>query len=191
MIAITWFEAAEYCNWLSELEGIPDDQWCFEPNEEGEFGPGMKAKENFLELSGYRLATEPEWEFACRAGTTTSRYYGLSVDLLPNYAWFAANNLNHTRPVGTKKPNDFGLFDMQGNTFDWCYDLVEDADEEVLAADDAPTSEAVTATGNRILRGGSFVVPEANVRSAARYFNQPGTRRLGTGFRIVRSLPGS
>ncbi len=189
MIAITWFEAASYCNWLSGQEGIPEEQWCFEPNEDGEFGPGMKAKDNFLELAGYRLATEAEWEYSCRAETRTSRYFGLSVDLLPCYAWFAANNENFTRPVGTRKPNDFGLFDMHGNVFDWCYDMVDDEQDEVQLNDDSPVTEPVTATGNRILRGGSFVVPEANVRSAARYFNQPSTRRLGTGFRIVRSMP--
>lgn len=193
MIAITWFEAVEFCNWLSEREGIPPDQWCYEPNEDGEFGPGMKAKDGFLELSGYRLPTEPEWEFACRAGTTTSRYYGFCIDLLDHYAWYAENNANRTRPVGTKKPNDFGLFDMQGNVFEWCYNEVEDADAdaELEPADDNPPTEAVEATGNRILRGGSFVVPEANVRSAARYFNQPATRRLGTGFRVMRSFPGN
>ena len=132
-IGMTWYEAAAYCNWLSEQEGIPKEQWCYEPNEKGNYGPGMKAKDKYLELSGYRLPTEAEWEYACRAGTVTSRYYGLSDTLLAQYAWYEANGQNRTWPVGSLKPNDFGLFDMHGNAWDWCDDSYQDYPK---AADD-------------------------------------------------------
>ena len=63
-----WYEAAWYCNWLSECEGISSDQWCYEPNEQGKFDAGMKIKSGFLDLTGYRLPIQSEWEFAARAG---------------------------------------------------------------------------------------------------------------------------
>ena len=128
-VAMTWYEAAAYCNWLSEQEGIDEKQWCYEPNEKGEYGPGMKAKDNYLKLSGYRLPTEAEWEYACRAGTVTSRYYGLTETLLEKYAWYEPNSQDRTWPVGSLKPNDFGLFDMHGNAWEWCDDPYRDYPE--------------------------------------------------------------
>ena len=71
---VTWYDAAAYCNWLSEQEGIPKTQWCYDPDQK--FAEGMKLPADYLSRTGYRLPSEAEWEFACRAGTISSRYYG-------------------------------------------------------------------------------------------------------------------
>ena len=75
-----------------------------------------------LKRTGYRLPTEAEWEYACRAGAITSRYYGLSIDLLEQYARYQANSQDHAWPCGSLLPNDLGLFDMLGNVYEWCQD---------------------------------------------------------------------
>ena len=189
-VAMTWYEAAQYCNWLSEQEGIEEKQWCYEPNEKGEYGPGMKAKDKYLELSGYRLPTEAEWEYACRAGTVTSRYYGLSDTLLVKYAWYEANGLNQTWPVGSLKPNDFGLFDMLGNVWEWCDDLYHPYPSATNGiSEDLGSMEPVIDVGFRVLRGGSFSTYARVVRSACRNFDAPAYRDANIGFRPSRTLP--
>ncbi len=188
---MTWYEAAAYCNWLSEQEGIDETQWCYEPKEKGgAFDPGMKAKDNYLKLSGYRLPTEAEWEFACRAGTVTSRYYGLTETLLKKYAWYEANAENRTWPVRSLKPNDFGLFDMHGNAWEWCDDKYQPYPKGADAiSEDAGSTKPVIDGLTRVVRGGAFGDQPVNVRSAARLFNRPTSRNLVTGFRPARTLP--
>jgi formylglycine-generating enzyme required for sulfatase activity len=187
---MTWYEAAWYCNWLSEQEGIPRDQWCYETNDKGQYDSGMKPKQNFWQLTGYRLPTEAEWEYACRAGTSTSRYYGVSNVLLPFYAWYMANGADRTHPVARLKPNDFGLFDMQGNVYEWCFDPdyrrnVGFAEDETVP--DMPSLEGINTTVHRMLRGGAFTTTAPNVRSAGRGANQPGNRNTYAGFRPART----
>ncbi len=190
MVAMTWYEAAWYCNWLSEQEGIPEDQWCYEPNDKGQYGPGMQAKDKFWELSGYRLPTEVEWEFACRAEADSSRYYGVTEALLPRYAWYLENGDEHAWPVASLKPNDFGLFDMQGNAFEWVYDTYGDyPSSSEDAVPDTPNSKAISDTEGGVLRGGSFSNRPSNVRSARRDRYLPPTRLYDGGFRPSRTYP--
>jgi eukaryotic-like serine/threonine-protein kinase len=117
-----WYSAAHYCNWLSEQEGLPKDQWCYLPNEAGAFVEGMTIPADVLERTGYRLPTEAEWEYACRAGAVTARYYGSSTDLLDAYARCQANSKEHASMCGSQFSNDLGLFDMQENEYEWCQD---------------------------------------------------------------------
>ena len=82
----------------------------------------MKPADDFLQCQGYRLPTEAEWEYACRAHAVTSRCYGQVDGLLPEYAWYRANSGEQSQPGGMLKPNDFGIFDMHGNVSEWCHD---------------------------------------------------------------------
>jgi formylglycine-generating enzyme required for sulfatase activity len=117
VVGINWFMAAEYCNLLSKEENIPKEQWCYDTDVRGQV---TKLRANYLSLRGYRLPTEAEMEYATRAGAVTSRYFGETEELLEKYAWYERNSNKMLWRVGTKKPNDFGLFDVQGNCFTWC-----------------------------------------------------------------------
>jgi formylglycine-generating enzyme required for sulfatase activity len=118
-IDASWYEAAEYCNLLSNREGSAETEWCYEQNQTGKCAEGMKIKAGYLGLKGYRFPTGAEWEYACRAGSTVCYSFGEPAELLEKYGWFKSNSLSETHPCGTLKPNDLGLFDMHGNVWQW------------------------------------------------------------------------
>jgi formylglycine-generating enzyme required for sulfatase activity len=184
---ITWFMAAQYCNWLSEQEKLPNEQWCYEADANGNV---TKLKENYLRLQGYRLPTEAEWEYACRAGSGTSRYYGATEELLGYYAWYDQNSENRTWPVGTKKPNDWGLFDMHGNIWTWCQEVYRaNLASGAGNKDDIEDILTINRENSRVLRGGAFLHRAVGIPTANRVVYGPSVRSDYVGFRPARTLP--
>ncbi len=194
VICVSWYGAAAYCNWLSEQEGLPKDQWCYLPNRGGRIRQGVTIPADVLQRTGYRLPTAAEWEYACRAGTITSRYYGNSVDLLGAYAWYRDNSQEHAWPCGSLLPNDLGLFDMLGNVHEWCQDRVEEYQpgEENSVIDVIINLEYVKKDYQRIPRGAGFNFSAANARSGVRTSWQlPSEMNIALGFRPARSCSDS
>ncbi len=125
----------------------------------------------------YRLPTEAEWEYACRAGTA-----GDFAGSLDEMGWYMSNSGSQTHPVGTKKPNAWGLYDMHGNVLQWCQDWYGDYPGGKVVDPQGPGSGS-----NRVIRGGSWGSDATNCRSAARHRYSPDNRAAGLGFRLVRA----
>jgi formylglycine-generating enzyme required for sulfatase activity len=150
---------------------------------------GMKLAPNYLHRTGYRLPSEAEWEYACRAGAVTSRYYGETEELLPRYGWYSENAGERAWPVGSKKPNDLGLFDMHGNVWAWCQEKFKNYPQgKETVFDDMEDILSISKEDALVLRGGSFANRGVFVRSARRTAALPGVRDLYYGFRAARTI---
>jgi formylglycine-generating enzyme required for sulfatase activity len=125
----------------------------------------------------YRLPTEAEWEYACRAGST-----GDYAGKLDEMGWYEENAGRQTHPVGQKQPNAWGLYDMHGNVSEWCQDSYRLYPDGVVTDPQGPSSDS-----NRVIRGGGWGYAAAYCRSAYRYGLSPGYRDLALGFRLVRT----
>jgi formylglycine-generating enzyme required for sulfatase activity len=182
MTQVDWYKAAAYCNWLSDQENL---EKCYQEDAQGNV-VGLKAK--YLSLTGYRLPTEAEWEYACRAGAVTSRCYGESEELLRKYAWYFPNGKGRSRPVGGKKPNDLGLFDMHGNVWTWCQERYRPFPKGPGIENDIEDILSINKQESRVLRCGSFIYQAVDVRSAVRYSVVPTFRSYDVGFRPARTF---
>ena len=200
---ISWYEAAAYCNWLSAQAGIPKSEWCYPEDPR----PGMTVTEDSVKRTGFRLPTEAEWEYFCRARTETSRPFGESPEFLSRFAWTWLNADTQIHPPGQLLPNEFGLFDVLGNAWEWCQDgppghyVRGESDlppypagtKEEPAADPVRT-ENVDAFDRanetwRILRGGAFSYSPDHARSAYRDWQPSSDTREYLGIRVVRTMP--
>ena len=142
VLCITHHAAMQYCRWLSVKTG-----------------------------KVYRLPTEAEWEYACRAGTKTAYFFGDNLSKLGDYAWFAGNSDEKTHKVGTKKPNPWGLYDMYGNVMEWCLDTYAADTYKNAPADKPSLWPVVLPTASRfpnVARGGSWTDEADQCRSATR-----------------------
>src|SRR5262249_2915783 len=149
---------------------------------------GTDLPPDYLRRTGYRLPTEAEWEYACRADSTTARYYGRGDALLPRYAWSEGNSESRSWPCGLKKPNDLGLFDVHGNVWQWCQDPSSDYPE--AWGNPLPDVEDRTPVADllpRVARGGSFLERPETLRSGLRRHAYPSLRDQAFGFRIART----
>ena len=157
MINVSWHDAKAYCKWLSEKTG-----------------------------ETYRLPTEAEWEYACRAGTTTKWSFGDDEKELEKYAWYNKNSDDKTHPVGEKLPNPWGLYDMHGNVWEWCEDDWADNYKETPRDGSANHNQK---EDKKVLRGGSLGDDAYDTRSAFRFRYNPTDRNSDRGFRLLRTLP--
>jgi formylglycine-generating enzyme required for sulfatase activity len=165
---VSWYAAAAYCNWLSSKENL---QPCYVQT--GKDDTGLRLAPDWYARTGYRLPSAREWEYACRAGAVTKWSFGEGVDeLLTQYVVCSLNShagrAPSSSPVGTLKPNDFGLFDMHGNVAEWCLD----AHRELRAA-----------------HGGTFESPPGLTQADVNSAGYPDRPTNNTGFRLARTLP--
>jgi eukaryotic-like serine/threonine-protein kinase len=181
---VTWYEAAAYCRWVSEQEGISEDQMCYPPIDE--IKEGMKPYDDHLHRTGYRLPTDAEWEYACRALASADRYYGHPAQLMPNYAWFNLNSELRSQPVGLLKPNDFGLFDMYGNINEWCQ---ETFDHLVPGEEDREDTSPLSNNVLRVVRGGHYYNQARDLVADRRDTANPHDPFFSLGFRVARTHP--
>jgi len=162
---VSWFDAANYCAQLTLQE-----------RSAGRLPSGYV----------YRLPTEAEWEYVCRAGTTNRFSFGddHTYALLPDYAWFNSNSLTTTHDGGGKLPNPWGVYDMSGNVWEWCSDFYGPYSGVAVTNSTGPTTGA-----NVVMRGGSAFFSAGDARCAARNYNPPGFASHGIGIRVVLGPP--
>jgi formylglycine-generating enzyme required for sulfatase activity len=187
---VSWYDAIVFCNKLSILVGLSPVyriQGSTDPSSWGAVPGSSNAEWDAVQAdwnaNGYRLPTEAEWEYACRAGKQ------IVDDTSDNTGWFSGNSDNRTHEVGKKLPNAWGLYDMHGNVYEWCWDWYGD---DYYTAAGAGSDPKGPASGEfRVERGGSWTNGEVNMRSASRSRFYPNRRYYTLGFRVVCNNPSS
>jgi len=179
---VTWFDAVEFCNKLSTREGFTPVYTITERTPATGYPITAAAVTADWTASGYRLPTEAQWEYACRAGTTTNWYFGDDETKLEEHAWYITNANYMTHEVGKKTPNAYSLYDMLGNVWEWCWDWM--GEYPTTAKTDYTGAESGTF---RTRRGGGWLSNDTSyTHSAFRSNGNPVSGDDGIGFRVVR-----
>ncbi len=169
VVLVSWYGAVEYCNWLSDREGLRKVYTIRGREVEADWS-----------ANGYRLPTEAEWEYAARGGVQSKGYKYAGSDNLDEVAWYLKNSGRKTHPVGEKKPNELGLHDMSGNVWEWCWDWKD------AYSSGAKTNPRGPEKGSfRVLRGGSWYYLAEYCRVSNRNDHDPGNRAGYGGFRVA------
>jgi formylglycine-generating enzyme required for sulfatase activity len=187
---VRWYDALVFCNKLSIAEGLSPAyriDGSTDPTAWGTVPESNNATWNAVEIAdganGYRLPTEAQWEYACRAGRTTAYNTGSAIS--DNTGWYLDNSGSKTHQVGLKPPNAWGLYDMHGNVYEWCWDWYENSYQ--IGWDWVLTDPSGPVSGNeRVWRGGYFDDSAQYVRSARRSRSYPQYQYNYVGFRLVR-----
>lgn len=180
IVNVSWKTAVVYCNWLTKQTSPKDTCYTFTFKVDGSINTITfdRAKK------GYRLPSEAEWEYACRAGTKTDYSFGDGSGSLGIYAWYAGNSGGTTHIVGGKKANIFGLYDMHGNVREWCWDWYNDKYSDMDQVDPVGPQNGIS----RVNRGGSWDVAEKSLRSAYRSSNDATFPGTAIGFRLAKTM---
>ena len=180
VINVTWWDAIDYCNWLSEKEKLPK---AYDSNGNLLDKDG-RVTTDITKVLGYRLPTEAEWEFAARGGNKSRGYQYAGSSTVGDVAWYDSNSGGKTQEVGKKAPNELGIYDMSGNVWEWCSDWYGNYSS---SAQTNPYNS--TAGSYRVYRGGSRANIAAGTRVARRGLNSPANTYYYLGFRIARTVP--
>mgnify|MGYP003811717259 CR=1 FL=1 len=188
VINVSWWDATDYCNWLSEKEKLPkaydNVNFLDKFDSNGDFlDKDGRVTTDPSKVVGYRLPTEAEWEYAARGGNKSKGYKYAGSDDVDKVAWYRYNPGFKTQEVGKKVPNELGIYDMSGNVWEWCSDWYGNYSSS------AQTNPYNNSGSDRVRRGGSWRGNATGTRVAFRSYYSPAYTYNNLGFRIARTVP--